>query len=319
MKSYALVLAASGILILTFSCAPPVEEEAPVAEQVPSAETDLESIHELVRQWDEALNTRNVDASVSLYAEDPVAMPPFTPMVSGGEAIREWFEAFHAQGALDVKNEVADVDMSGDWAAARGTFTLTLTPEAGEAVQDTGNWLATFRRGADGTWKVERNIWNSDNPPPSASPLEIPEEVETLPAEAEQCVQELTGLDDAFVAAFTAGNVGELLALHGDRALRMPPGRTHVEGKHALTAYFTFFVESFETRELRISQTGSHPANALGATWGTFELAYTPTGGGDPLTDKGKYVAIGSQQDDGCWRYEWVIWNSDVAAQGSGG
>jgi hypothetical protein len=40
--------------------------------------------------------------------------------------------------------------------------------------------------------------------------------------------------------------------------------------------------------------------------------AYTPADGGAVIEDEGKYVAVSQKGADGCWRNEWVLWNSDT-------
>ena len=44
----------------------------------------------------------------------------------------------------------------------------TLTPKAGgEPTEDSGKWLGILKRQPNGSWKVHRDIWNSDKPFPS--------------------------------------------------------------------------------------------------------------------------------------------------------
>ena len=61
--------------------------------------------------------------------------------------------------------ELASTDIVGvgDLAYARGAWSMTFRTPAGEQ-KDQGKCLAIFRRQADGSWKAERDIWNSDLP-----------------------------------------------------------------------------------------------------------------------------------------------------------
>jgi hypothetical protein len=56
--------------------------------------------------------------------------------------------------------------VSGDTAWISGTFAVA---DASGKTVDTGKFLSVHRRSAGG-WPYVRDIWNSDNPPPPATP-----------------------------------------------------------------------------------------------------------------------------------------------------
>jgi ketosteroid isomerase-like protein len=94
-------------------------------------------------------------------------MPPNAPANVGRQAIRSWaqsfFGAFRTQFALSVE----EVQMTGDWAFERGAYRITLTSKAGgEPLQDIGKYITIYQRQPGGSWKVARDIWNSNTPPP---------------------------------------------------------------------------------------------------------------------------------------------------------
>jgi ketosteroid isomerase-like protein len=53
--------------------------------------------------------------------------------------------------------------VSGDVAVIWGTYT-TNPAEGEEGITAAGKWVALVEREADGSWKVVRNIWNTDSP-----------------------------------------------------------------------------------------------------------------------------------------------------------
>ncbi|MEA3247355.1 MAG: DUF4440 domain-containing protein, partial [Gemmatimonadota bacterium] len=58
-----------------------------------------------------------------------------------------------------------DVTVAGDYAIETGTFEWTLTPKkGGKAMTDKGKYLTTWHKQADGSWKITRDINNSDLP-----------------------------------------------------------------------------------------------------------------------------------------------------------
>ncbi len=166
MKYRALVPVMLGVLVATSACAPPAEEEEPVTEQATPTQEAAEGFDAIVAQWDASLNGHDVEGVLSIFGADPVMMPPGAPVVVGTEAIAEWMQTLFEQGLIDVRNEVEGVRAAGDLAVGWGTYTLTITPEAGgEPVTDTGKWMAIAEQQPDGTWKGIRNIWNQDAPP----------------------------------------------------------------------------------------------------------------------------------------------------------
>lgn len=129
--------------------------------------SDLEALQAIVTAWDEAMNNRDIDATLALYVdENPMAMPPHGPAAVGKEAIAEVIRGLHEQGQLTVRDDFGGVHISGDHATMHGTFTLRVEPEVGPAVDDAGKWVCACQRQADGRWKTLYNIWNSDHPLP---------------------------------------------------------------------------------------------------------------------------------------------------------
>ena len=111
-----------------------------------------------------ALNTDDPDAWVACFAPDAAQMPPNEPPNIGADNIRAWsrgmLAAFRAEFSLDIDEvELA----SNDWAFERGTYTIALTPKAGGSpIRDTGKYITLYRRQADDSWLIARDIWNSN-------------------------------------------------------------------------------------------------------------------------------------------------------------
>jgi ketosteroid isomerase-like protein len=56
-----------------------------------------------------------------------------------------------------------EVRVAGDWAYSRGTYSATLTPKAGgEPREDSGKYLTILERQSDGSWKIARDCFNSN-------------------------------------------------------------------------------------------------------------------------------------------------------------
>ena len=136
------------------------------ADDTANVEADVEAIRGLIAQELAAINALDVDGFTAIWADDIMAMPPNEPAVSG-EAAVEWLNGFvetfsAAQGAYHDE----EIIVSGDWAMHTYGLELTVTPRGGgDAETERGRGIHIFRRGADGSWKMSHDIWNTEAPP----------------------------------------------------------------------------------------------------------------------------------------------------------
>jgi ketosteroid isomerase-like protein len=62
---------------------------------------------------------------------------------------------------------VDEVRVLGEWAFERGTYTIGLNPKSGgPSMQDAGKYITIYQRKSGDGWRMARDIWNSNNPPP---------------------------------------------------------------------------------------------------------------------------------------------------------
>lgn len=110
------------------------------------------------------------------YAEDAVIFPPNTAAVQGWDAIQSFVTAMPASS--DFKVDVLEIEGWSDLAYVRGTYSMTYTlPGDSGPTKESGKYIEVWRRQPDGSWKVIRDIWNSDLPmpaPPASAPAKSP-------------------------------------------------------------------------------------------------------------------------------------------------
>jgi len=107
------------------------------------------------------------DAAVDLcYAEDAKVLPPNMPAVEGRQAIK----AMYAQSPpsfMEFRLDIVTLEGQGDLAHEYGTYSLAAAPSGPSApVTDRGKYVAVWKKQADGTWKMIRDIYNSNLPVP---------------------------------------------------------------------------------------------------------------------------------------------------------
>ncbi len=132
-------------------------------------ESDVEAVTQAIRgmadRWDAGVNAGELDFLSAHYTEDAVKMPNYGPAIIGIDGIREWLAAEQEEFALDLADTVDEVNVAGDWAFARSSYTITLTPRSGgDPIHGVGKWMAVYKRQADGSWKTFWDMFNSSLP-----------------------------------------------------------------------------------------------------------------------------------------------------------
>jgi len=123
-----------------------------------------ETIRALDRQWQAAVDGKDVAAAAAFFAPDGIVMPAGGPMIVGREGIEAWFSEWLV--SPEVSNsfapDVIEVAASGDLAYDRGTYRFVMeTPEG--RFEDVGKYVVVWRK-IDGEWLAALDISNSDLP-----------------------------------------------------------------------------------------------------------------------------------------------------------
>jgi uncharacterized protein (TIGR02246 family) len=110
-----------------------------------------------------ALQKEDTAAHSAIYASDGMIMMAGMPAAKGRDAIRQHAaEMFTGADLTDVRFTTQGVDVSGDLAVETGMFSMTITPKGAKAFEDKGKYITVWKRQADGSWKIYRDISNSD-------------------------------------------------------------------------------------------------------------------------------------------------------------
>jgi ketosteroid isomerase-like protein len=108
------------------------------------------------------------DAWSADFITDPVRLPPNAPTVSGKASSDAFNRATPKFTTFDVA--ITSIVGRADLAVATGSFKLSMA--AGQdssgkptpAVNDQGKFVQVLMKQPDGSWKIARDIWNSDLP-----------------------------------------------------------------------------------------------------------------------------------------------------------
>jgi ketosteroid isomerase-like protein len=105
------------------------------------------------------------DASVfeQVAAPDVLVQPPNAGMVSGREASVELMRQFFNKYELRIEYASAQIQVNGDEAFDRGSYSQTMVPKDGGApVAGKGNYWWFYARADDGNWQQTHVIWTNE-------------------------------------------------------------------------------------------------------------------------------------------------------------
>jgi uncharacterized protein (TIGR02246 family) len=118
-----------------------------------------------LRSYETALNANDIDTVLALYGSDPVFMPQHASALAGRAAVRAGYEQVFATIKLDVRFEIHEIEEAGEWAWARTSSSgRTRILAADVEVIEGNNELFVLRR-ENGTWKIHRYLFATNQPP----------------------------------------------------------------------------------------------------------------------------------------------------------
>lgn len=136
------------------------------AAAVPAAEDPAavrQAIEAANKKAMDGFNAGSPDALFANFAADAIVMMAGMPAWRGKTAIEEGFRGMMQQ--MDVKDITAtieDVAVSGDLAVETGVMTMTIGPKGGKLAADTAKYVTVWKKQGDGSWKVFRDINNTN-------------------------------------------------------------------------------------------------------------------------------------------------------------
>jgi uncharacterized protein (TIGR02246 family) len=131
------------------------------------SEADVSAeVDEVYEEYEASILAGDADRWVAQWTEDGVAMWPDLSEFRGTTTLLEAVKGdFDVVSYAEFEISTEEVQVAGDWAYARGTFVATLEmKEGGEPIPYDGKFLTIFERQSDGSWKIHRDIYNSNVP-----------------------------------------------------------------------------------------------------------------------------------------------------------
>ena len=112
-------------------------------------------------RFSEAFERGDAKALAAMYTSDAIVLPPDSETIRGNEAIGEFWKTTRESGVQSAALTTVDVDRTGDVADEVGKVSLTIQPAGKELTTEAAKYVVVWKRQADGSWKLHRDIWNS--------------------------------------------------------------------------------------------------------------------------------------------------------------
>jgi len=135
---------------------------APAAAQQPSLAHDSIAIAEASRAFSRAYVEGDTATIASLYTQDALLLPPDRD-VRGRSAAARLFWAPEGRRPAEHSMRSESLRIHGEVATDVGHWHATRSEEAGGGTSS-GRYLVVWRRGDDGRWRIQYDMWH--RPPP---------------------------------------------------------------------------------------------------------------------------------------------------------
>jgi ketosteroid isomerase-like protein len=137
------------------------------ATQAPPPDTraaDEAAVRAASAEWAKVAAAKDLEKTLSYYAEDASMFPPNMPIVTGAEARRKMWSTLFAPAELVFSNAATKVEVarSGDLAYETGTFEESFMDAKGGPVKVVGKYVVVWKKQPGGQWKAIIDIFNTD-------------------------------------------------------------------------------------------------------------------------------------------------------------
>jgi uncharacterized protein (TIGR02246 family) len=115
---------------------------------------------------------------------------------------------------------------------------------------------------------------------------------------------------EEYLDAMRANDANALAVLLTDDVIFCPPHEPIRRGKSEVKGWFEGVLKQIKTERVSVTDREVVLADGWAIEKGEFTWTVSPVGGGGPIEDRGRFMAIWKRQNDGKWKAAYNIWNS---------
>jgi uncharacterized protein (TIGR02246 family) len=116
-------------------------------------------------QFAEAFNRGDIASVAAMYDTGAVVLAPNAPVMRGRQNIENLWNGARQQGFKTLNLAVQGVELLDGHAIELGNYTLVIQPPGQGEMTDRGKYMVVWKRQADGSWKLYRDMFNTSMPP----------------------------------------------------------------------------------------------------------------------------------------------------------
>lgn len=121
---------------------------------------DKQSIEKTNTLFVNAVKRRDAEGMASCYTDDAKIVAPNGPIISGKQAIRDFWQGALDMGVQWVVLETLSLEDRGDVALEIGAWSREVKPKDGQPRQEEGKYAVFCKKQADGSCKWAVDIYN---------------------------------------------------------------------------------------------------------------------------------------------------------------
>ena len=124
---------------------------------------ELQAVLAIAKREPAVMSAGDIEGYMSLLADSAISMRPGGVSMEGKE-LRDWLAEFLRSSSVEwIKYEHGHTQLSGDLAFHDYAYEWRVTSRSeGKSVTGKGKGIQMFTKLSDGSWKLVRNIWNSN-------------------------------------------------------------------------------------------------------------------------------------------------------------
>jgi len=133
-----------------------------------AAGIDEKAVRDADAEWSKVAGAKDLDKTISFYADDAMVLPPNEAAVTTKDGIRSLWKGFlDSLQNISWKTTRVEMSKSGDMACLIGTYEMTMK----DGSKDKGKYCEVWEKKAGGKWKVGTDMFSADLPAqPAVSP-----------------------------------------------------------------------------------------------------------------------------------------------------
>lgn len=119
-----------------------------------------EKLMQVSREWSKAAGSRDIEKTLTYWADDAVVVSSGQPTLKGKQAIRQMVEGSFKDTSFNISwdPQSAEISKSGDLGYLIENTTITVKDSTGKPIIQNYKGITIWKKQPDGSWKDEVDI-----------------------------------------------------------------------------------------------------------------------------------------------------------------